>query len=74
MTVAELIARLQEVDQDAEVHFAYDYGDHAHAQAAPAVRKITYENVLHVDYYRTTIVVDEDDSRYDDAKEVVVLS
>lgn len=75
MKVSELIARLQECDQDAEVHFSYNYGDHARATVAPSVRKVRYESVAYVEYYRMPVVLDdEDDARLENATEVVVLS
>jgi len=74
MTVSELIAVLQEQDPDAKVHFSYNYGDHWRTQVAAEVRKVEYEKVAHSDYHSMAVIVDEDDRRYEQADEVVVLS
>ena len=40
MTVAELIAMLNRVDQKAKVHFAYPLGDYARSEAAQSVSQV----------------------------------
>ena len=40
MTVQELINLLQWQDPDAEVHFAYNYGDHWRTEVAPKVGRV----------------------------------
>ena len=40
MQVKELIEMLQDMDQDAEVHYAYNYGDHWRTEVAPAVGRV----------------------------------
>lgn len=81
MKVAELIELLQMEDQDAEVHFSYNYGDHWRTQVAPTVDSVETGYVKYSDYHRMDKVVDEDDFEYDDNGEpevegtqVVILS
>ena len=38
MQVKELIEMLQDMDQDADVHFAYNYGDHLQTGKATICR------------------------------------
>jgi hypothetical protein len=40
MTVQELINTLQFMDMNAEVHFAYNYGDHWRTEVAPRVSDV----------------------------------
>ena len=40
MRVEDLIAELQLMPQDAEVHFQYNYGDHWRTQVAPTVDSV----------------------------------
>ena len=63
MTVDELIAELQCLPRDAEVHFAYNYGDHWRTQVAPTVDTVEMGKVKFSDYHRMPKVVEED---YDD--------
>ena len=61
MQVKELIELLQMEDQDAEVHFQYNYGDHWRTQVAPTVRSVYEGFVVDSDYHRMPKVVEEDD-------------
>ena len=61
MKVAELIEQLQDMDQDAEVHFAYNYGDHWRTQVAPTVDRVDVGAVKYSDYHRMHKVVENDD-------------
>jgi hypothetical protein len=80
LTVKELIQQLECMDQDAYVHFTYNYGDHWRTQVAPVVCNVTEGFVQHSDYHRMDKLLDEDDV-YDeetgdapeDARRVVVL-
>jgi hypothetical protein len=65
MTVDELIAELQLMPKDAEVHFAYNYGDHWRTQVAPTVDSVDMGKVKFSDYHRMP-KVDEGDDDYDD--------
>ena len=60
MTVDELIAELQLMPKDAEVHFAYNYGDHWRTQVAPTVDNIEMGRVKFSDYHRMPKVVEDD--------------
>jgi ABC-type metal ion transport system substrate-binding protein len=81
MKVAQLIAMLEGEDQDAEVHFAYNYGDHWRTEVAPAVSNVTVGIVEFSDYHRMDKLVDDEDC-YDeetgdyreDVRKVVVLA
>ena len=61
MQVSELIEILQDMPQDAEVHFAYNYGDHWRTQVAPTVDAVDMGNVKYSDYHRMPKVVENDD-------------
>ena len=81
MKVKELIQLLKDGDQEVEVHFAYNYGDHWHTMVAPKIKYLAELPVEFSDYHRMPKLVlagnDMDDDEYNawDAKEkVVVLS
>jgi hypothetical protein len=57
--VHELIDLLANEDPEAEVHIAYDYGDHWHTLVAPAVRRVEPAALAYSDYHRMPKVVDE---------------
>jgi hypothetical protein len=81
MKVSELIELLQMEDQDADVHFSYNYGDHWRTQVAPVVDSVMVGHVVHSAYHSMDKVVDEEDFDYDEetgepvveGKQVVVL-
>lgn len=80
LTVKELIEQLSYMDQDAYVHFSYNYGDHWRTQVAPVVCNVSEGFVKHSDYHRMDKLLDEDDV-YDeetgdapeDARRVVII-
>ena len=80
MKVSQLIEQLGYMDKDAEVHFAYGYGDHWHTTVAPCISNITEGVVEFSDYHRMDKLVDDEDC-YDeetgdykqDVRKVVVL-
>ena len=80
MKVSQLIEQLSFVDQDAEVHFAYGYGDYWKTQVAPSVGTIEEGVVEYSEYHRMDRLVDSEDC-YDeetgdykqDVRRVVVL-
>lgn len=72
MKVAELIELLQMEDQEAEVHFQYNYGDHWRTQVAPTVDSVEVCRVKYSDYHQMDKVIDMDDFDFDDEGEVVV--
>jgi hypothetical protein len=77
MNVAQLIEQLQDMPQDAEVHFQYNYGDHWRTQVAPSVGSIEMGLVKYSDYHRMDKVVepdwDDEDADQVDGKEVVLI-
>ena len=82
MKVSQLIAMLEGEDQDADVHFAYNYGDHWRTEVAPKVSNVTVGIVEFSDYHRMDKLVTDEDEVYDeetgdykeDVRKVVVLA
>ena len=84
MLVKELIESLKYMDQDAEVHYAYNYGDHWRTEVAPKVGSVDEGAVVYSDYHRMDKILDTDgDCEFDDdgnevvdesTRRVVVLS
>ena len=74
MTVKELIEKLRDEDPDAEVHFAYSYGDHWRTTVAPKVRRVEEAEVVHSAYHRMDKVVEEDSDEEQETRSVVVLA
>jgi hypothetical protein len=80
MLVKELIEQLQYMDQDADVHFSYNYGDHWRTQVAPKVGSIEEGVVEYSAYHSMDKMVDDEDC-YDeetgdykeDVRKVVVI-
>jgi len=81
MKVSQLIEQLQYMDKDAEVHFAYNYGDHWRTQVAPSVASVEEGVVEFSDYHRMDKMVEEYEDQFDeetgefrsDVRKVVVL-
>jgi len=75
MKVQELIERLQFADPEAEVHFAYNYGDYWHTTVAPKVNSVEDGLVQYSEYHRMDkLVTDEVEDDLDPATDVVILS
>jgi len=80
MQVKELIEILKRYDQEADVHFAYGYGDHWRTQVAPAISQVFNGVVEYSDYHRMDKLVEDEDC-YDedtgdykaDIRKVVVI-
>ena len=80
MQVKELIEQLGCMDPEAEVHFAYGYGDYWRTEVAPRVDRVHQGIVEYSDYHRMDKLV-EDEEVYDeetgdyrtDVRKVVVL-
>lgn len=66
MNVKELIEQLKYMDQDAEVHFAYNYGDHWHTEVAPKISTVTEGVVEYSDYHRMDKLVTDEEDCYDE--------
>jgi hypothetical protein len=60
MKVKDLIEQLGYMDQDADVHFAYGYGDHWRTTVAPKVTQVFEGAVVYSDYHRMDKLADED--------------
>ena len=84
MQVKELIEMLQHMNQDADVHFAYNYGDHWRTEVAPKVGRVDEGAVVYSEYHRMDrMLEDTGDCEFDDEgnevldetlRRVVVLS
>ena len=81
MQVKELIEILKNYDQEADVHFAYGYGDHWRTQVAPAISQVFDGVVEYSDYHQMDKLVEEYDDQFDeetgnlrtDVRKVVVI-
>jgi hypothetical protein len=79
MKVKELIALLEHEDPEAEVHYAYDYGDHVHTTVTEPVADVDEGVVKWSEYHNRFSLVDDEDGFEekedgDRVKTVVVLS
>ena len=61
MQVKELIEILSRYDQEADVHFAYGYGDHWRTQVAPAISQVCDGVVEYSDYHQMDKLVEDED-------------
>ena len=66
MKVAQLIEELQCMNPEAEVHFAYNYGDHWRTEVAPAVDRVDTGAVVYSEYHRMDKIVNDNDSDFDE--------
>jgi hypothetical protein len=60
MLVKELIESLKYMDQDAEVHFSYNYGDHWRTEVAPKVGSVDEGAVVYSEYHRMDKMLEEE--------------
>ena len=51
MTVKELIEKLEQFDQTMEVHFSYNYGDHARTIVCPPVTHVGEDGITYSNYH-----------------------
>ena len=73
MTVQELMEQLGYMNPEAEVHFAYNYGDHWRTEVAPKVGRVDEGAVVYSDYHRMDKILDADgDCEFDDEGNEVV--
>ena len=80
MQVKELIEILSRYDQEADVHFAYGYGDHWRTTVAPAISQV-FDGVVEYSSYHQMDKLVEDEDCYDeetgdykaDVRKVVVI-
>ena len=74
MKVSELIEQLQDMNPDAEVHFAYNYNDHWRTHVAPTVDSVEEGIVKYSDYHQMQVIDNaEEDFTPEDARCVVIL-
>ena len=82
MLVKELIESLKYMDQDSEVHFAYNYGDHWRTEVAPKIDRVDEGVVEYSEYHRMDKMIGEYEDQFDeetgdlrtDVRKVVVLA
>ena len=73
MLVKELIEMLEGLNQDAEVHFAYNYGDHWRTEVAPKIDRVDEGAVVYSDYHRMDKIAEYDDEvEFDDEGREIV--
>jgi len=71
VNVRELIETLKDFDEDAEVHFMYNYGDHWRTMVCPKAVNVEELPVKWSDYHGKPALAEDDD---EEASIVVVLS
>lgn len=76
MTVAELIQELQQMPQDMEVKFAYNFGDYWGTEVCGYIDGVEIQSVVYSDYHRMDKVLPEDREIDEDTEttEMVILS
>jgi len=73
MQVKELIEMLQGMDPEAQVHYAYNYGDHWRTEVAPKVDRVDEGAVVYSDYHRMDKMVENEyDTEFDDEGREIV--
>ena len=73
MLVKDLIEQLGYMNPEAEVHFAYNYGDHWRTQVAPKVGEVFEGAVVYSEYHRMDKMVEDDgDCDFDDEGNEIV--
>ncbi|MCL6542094.1 MAG: hypothetical protein K6T87_16175 [Roseiflexus sp.] len=73
MKVKHLIEELENFDEDDEVYFSYDYGDHLHTQVAQKVTDIGYYDIIYSPYHGMYRLAKESDVDDEDLESVVVI-
>jgi len=81
MTKLELIESLQGYDDDEEVYFTYNYGDHWHTTVAHSIETVDMGNIQWSLYHRMNMVIDNSNdeentetSNDPNSKKVILLS
>lgn len=62
MQVKELIEKLQQMPDDMEVKFAYDYGDYWNTEVCGHIGEVDILEVNYSEYHRMDKLADEDKS------------
>ena len=73
MKVKDLMRYLEDMNSEAEVHFAYCYGDYWRTEVAPAISRVDEGMVAYSQYHQMDKMID-DDSDEETVRRVVVLS
>jgi len=78
MKPSELIEELRQfqeenVEDELDVEFAYDYGDHCHSIVTESINTVERTAVRYSGYYQKNTVADEEELDKEDVKEVIVL-
>lgn len=66
MKVSDLIAKLEFMDPDAEVHFSYNYGDHWRTEVAPKISQVSEGVVEFSEYHRMDKLITDEEDIYDE--------
>ena len=75
MTVAQLIEELQDMvrmgtaEDDTEVMFTYNYGDHGRTTVAGEIKAVTEETVTYSDYFNMHRIASDRDESDDDREQ-----
>ena len=73
MTVKELKGLLEGFEDETEVGFAYNYGDHCRTMVVANIKYGDTGPVKHSDYHSMNRLVDDDDNEYGE-KQMLILS
>jgi len=73
MTVKDLIAKLEGMDPDLEVRFAYCYGDHWNTEVADEVEEVEEGEVSWSAYHQTYRVNEDGPDDDEETRQVVLL-
>ena len=65
LTVADLIAELENLDPTLPVHFAYNYGDHWQTEVAPAITTVDITYTKYSDYHSMPRTVEDPNEERD---------
>ncbi len=73
MIVRDLILELELMPEDAEVMYAYDYGDHWHTEVAEGVDYVEEQIVSYSGYHSMWKVLGDETNEHEENKTVVIL-
>lgn len=78
MKPSELIEELRQfqeenVDDELDVEFAYDYGDHCHSTVTESINTVERTVVRYSGYHQKNQIADDEELDKEDVKEVIVL-
>ena len=74
MTVRELKDYLEGYDDDADVGFAYNYGDHCKTTVIQKINDLDEYGVKYSEYFRMNVMLDEEEDEDGGAPRMVVLT